>query len=94
MNIEKIKKELALKVTQLMQHRKATKRAAISSMSKMKSWPEKVAETQDLIHRVNDTLNELLVEHRIYFNNDYEKEVFECYIEPTVNDLIIRNMED
>lgn len=94
MNIETIKRELAIRVNQIMKSRKATRNVAVNSLKKIKSWPEKVAETQDLIHRVNDSLNELLVEHHIYFNNDYEKEVFECYIEPTVNDLIIKNMED
>jgi hypothetical protein len=94
MNIETIKQELALKVNQLMKKRKETRQAALKSVHKIKSWPEKVAETQDLIYKVHHTLNELLIEHGIFFNNDHEKEGFECYIEPTVNELIIRHIED
>lgn len=94
MNMENIKKELALRVNQLMINRKKTKQSALKAVSQIKSWPEKIAETDDLIYRIHNALNELLVQQNIHFNNDYEKAGFASFMEPTIHDLAIRNMED
>lgn len=94
MNIDKIKNELTFKVTQLMKSRKKMKQPSLKAVQNIKSWTEKVAETEDLIHRIHHALNELLIQHSIYFNNDYEKEGFASYMEPIINDLVIKNMED
>ncbi|MFT6097399.1 MAG: dissimilatory sulfite reductase (desulfoviridin) alpha/beta subunit [Nonlabens sp.] len=94
MNIELIKTELAQRVEQLLITRKAGKRTAIKVVHKVKSWSDKVAETEDLIHKVYHTLHEVLQQNGIHFKNEIEKEGFVSFMEPTVNDLVIKNMAD
>ena len=94
MHIEKIKNELTLRVNQLMNQRKTKQINAAVQQNITRPWAEKVAETEEMIHKVYRTLNDLLLQNQIQFNNNLEKEGFVSYIEPTINDLVIRNMED
>ena len=61
---------------------------------KVKTWSDKVAETEDLIHKLYHTLHEVLQQNGIHFKNEIEKETFVNFMEPTVNDLVIKNMID
>tara|TARA_R110002012_G_scaffold20158_1_gene71665 strand:- start:1265 stop:1561 length:297 start_codon:yes stop_codon:yes gene_type:complete len=94
MNIELIKIELTQRVEQLMVSRKAGQQATMKVVYKVKSWSDKIAETEDLIHKVYHTLNEILSQNGIHFKNEIEKEGFVSFMEPTVNDLVIKNMAD
>ncbi|MEN8817546.1 MAG: hypothetical protein ABF274_11860 [Nonlabens sp.] len=94
MNIELIKSELAQRVEQLVITRKAGKKATMKVVHKVKLWSDKVAETEDLIHKVYHTLHEVLQQNGIQFKNEIEKEGFISFMEPTVNDLVIKNMAD
>jgi hypothetical protein len=94
MNIELIKTELAQRVEQLLITRKAGKQATMKVVHKVKTWSDKVAETEDLIHKVYHTLHEVVQQNGIYFKNEIEKEGFVSFMEPTVNDLVIKNMID
>lgn len=94
MDIELIKSDLHYKVKQLIKQRKTTKGRALKIVYKVKSWSDKVAETEDLINKVYHTLHEVLQQHDIHFKNEYEKEGFVKLMEPTVNDLVIKNIED
>ncbi|PPK96435.1 hypothetical protein LY01_00255 [Nonlabens xylanidelens] len=94
MNIELIKTELAQRVEQLVITRKTGKKATMKVVHKVKTWSDKVAETEDLIHKVYHTLHEVLQQNGIHFKNEIEKETFVNFMEPTVNDLVIKNMID
>jgi dissimilatory sulfite reductase (desulfoviridin) alpha/beta subunit len=94
MNIELIKTELAQRVEQLVITRQSSKKATMKVVHKVKSWSDKVAETEDLIHKVYHTLHEVLQQNGIHFKNEIEKEGFVSFMEPTVNDLVIKNMAD
>ena len=94
MNIELIKIELAQRVEQLVINRKTGRQATMKVVHKVKSWSYKVAETEDLIHKVYHTLHEVLQQNGIHFKNDIEKEGFVSFMEPTINDLVIKNMAD
>jgi len=94
MNIELIKTELAQRVEQLVITRKAGKKATMKVVHQVKTWSDKVAETEDLIHKVYHTLHEVLQQNGIQFKNEIEKETFVNFMEPTVNDLVIKNMVD
>jgi len=94
MNVEHIKAELAQRVEQLVITRKTSKKTTMKVVHRVKSWSDKVAETEDLIHKVYHTLHEVLAQNGIYFKNEIEKEGFVSFMEPTVNDLVIKNMED
>lgn len=94
MNIELIKTELAQRVEQLVITRQSSKKATMKVVHKVKSWSDKVAETEDLIHKVYHTLHEVLQQNSIHFKNEIEKEGFVSFMEPTVNDLVIKNMAD
>ncbi|WP_405378136.1 hypothetical protein [Nonlabens sp. Asnod3-A02] len=94
MNIELIKTELAQRVEQLVITRKTGKKATMKVVHKVKTWSDKVAETEDLIHKVYHTLHEVLQQNGIHFKNEIEKETFVDFMEPTVNDLVIKNMID
>ncbi|AGC76292.1 hypothetical protein LX97_00958 [Nonlabens dokdonensis] len=94
MNIELIKTELAQRVEQLVITRQNSKKATMKVVHKVKSWSDKVAETEDLIHKVYHTLHEVLQQNGIHFKNEIEKEGFVSFMEPTVNDLVIKNMAD
>ncbi|WP_298951909.1 hypothetical protein [uncultured Nonlabens sp.] len=94
MNIELIKTELAQRVEQLVIKRKTGKKATMKVVHKVKTWSDKVAETEDLIHKVYHTLHEVLQQNGIHFKNEIEKETFVNFMEPTVNDLVIKNMID
>ncbi|PQJ33146.1 hypothetical protein BST92_04655 [Nonlabens arenilitoris] len=94
MNIELIKTELAQKVEQLIMSRKTRQQESMTVVYEVKTWSDKVAETEDLIHKVYHTLNEVLSQNGIHFKNEIEKEGFVSFMEPTVNDLVIKNMAD
>lgn len=94
MNIELIKTELAQRVEQLVIKRKTGKKATMKVVHKVKTWSDKVAETEDLIHKVYHTLHEVLQQNGIHFKNEIERETFVNFMEPTVNDLVIKNMID
>ncbi|GAK74448.1 MULTISPECIES: hypothetical protein [Nonlabens] len=94
MNIELIKTELTQRVEQLMVSRKTGHQTTMKVVYKVKSWSDKIAETEDLIHKVYHTLNEVLSQNGIHFKNEIEKEGFVSFMEPTVNDLVIKNMTD
>lgn len=93
MNIEVIKTELIQEVDQLFQ--KEQKQSLQKRIhNKMKSWSEQVTETEELLQRVNCTLQHILQRRGITFNHPMEKEGFTHYIEPTVHQLVLRNMKD
>lgn len=94
MHIEKIKNELTLRVNQLMSQRKAQRINEALKENISRPWNEKVAETEEMIHKVYRTLNELLTQNQIQFSSEREKEGFVSFLEPTINDLVIRNMDD
>ena len=94
MNIEKIKLDLALRVENLMATRKDVKHQNLKIVHKVKTWRDKVADTEELVQKVYDTLNEVLQCNGIQFSNNIEYDGFISDLEPTVNDLVLRNMED
>jgi len=89
MNIEHIKTDLAARVQVLM----ASRKKPVSSVS-LKTWKDKVADTECLVKKVYDTLNEVLQCNGIQFSNAMEYDVLINDLEPIVNDLVLRNMED
>ncbi|PQJ20018.1 hypothetical protein [Nonlabens tegetincola] len=94
MSIEKIKREVASRIEQLMQHRKKSLLVAQLLKQNVKSWPEKVAETNELVNKAYEVINEVLLQHQIKWNNDLEREGIISYLEPTVHDIVIKNMDD
>ena len=94
MNIEKVKEQLALRVQEIMVKRKKHKIQHLTSSEIKMSWKEKVADTEDLVQRIYHTLSELITQNQILFATDSEKEDFVDYIEPTIYDLVIRNIDD
>lgn len=94
MNIEKIKSDLALRVQNLMATRKEVKHQNLKIVHKVKTWRDKVADTEELVKKVYDTLNEVLQCNGIQFSNNIEYDGFISDLEPTVNDLVLKNMED
>lgn len=94
MNIELIKSELSLRVEQLVANKKANQKSALKVVHRVKTWSDKVAETEDLIHKVYHTLYEVLQHNGIQFKNEIEKEGFVSFMEPMVNDLVIKNIPD
>ncbi len=94
MHIEKIKNELASRVQQLMNQRQSVKMNNMTNRNLVRPWKEKIAETEDLVQKVYQTLHELLIQNQISFANDLEKEGFVSSIEPTIHDLVIRNIDD
>ena len=94
MHIEKIKNELASRVQQLMTQRRSVKMNKMTNSNLVRPWKEKIAETEDLVQKVYQTLHELLIQNQISFSNDLEKEGFVSSIEPTIHDLVIRNIDD
>ncbi len=93
MNIETIKTELIQEVDQLFQ--KEQKQSLQKRIhTKIKSWSQQVTETEELIQRVNCTLQHILQRHGITFKDPMEKEGFTHHIEPTIHQLVLRNMKD
>lgn len=93
MNIEVIKTELIHEVDQFfLKEQKQSLQKRIQK--KMKSWKEQVAETEELIQRVNCTLQDILHRHGVRFEHQLEKEGFTHHIEPTIHQLVLRNMKD
>ncbi len=93
MEIEKIKKELAQRVAILMETRKGSKSLALPAVP-VKSWRDKIADTEELVKKVYDTLYEVLQNNGIALSNDKELDGLISLLEPSVNDLIIQNIED
>jgi len=94
MNIELIKTELVQRVEQLVTTKQTRKKTTMKIVYKVKTWSDKVAETEDLIHKVYHTLYEVLQQNGIHFKNEIEKEGFVSFMEPTINDLVIKNIVD
>jgi hypothetical protein len=94
MNIEKIKLDLALRVQNLIASQKEIKNQNIKIVYKVKTWREKVADTEELVKNVYDTLHEVLQCNCIQFSNNIEYDGFISDLEPTVNDLVLKNMEN
>ena len=94
MNVELIKTELTQKVEKLILNRKVENKTTMRIIYRTKTWSDKVAETEDLIHKVYHTLHEILQQNDVYFKNEIEKEGFVRFMEPTVNDLVIKNIVD
>lgn len=93
MNIEDITTELHHRVAILLQDNDATA-SNLRIVHRSKTWNDKIAETEDLIHKVYSTLDEVLVHNHIEFKTDQEKESFVHYLEPVVNDIVIRNIKE
>jgi hypothetical protein len=91
-DLEKIKEQLTIEVFQLTQ----TSRAEFikQDRSRLKTWKEKVNETNDLIQQVYQKLNDLFISTGIDFENSCEKQTLLSHIEPTVHDLVIKSIED
>ena len=89
MNIERIKNDLAIRVQTLMASRKET----ILELSE-KTWKDKIADTEVLVKKIYDTLYEVLQTNGIQLSNNNELEGLISVLEPSVNDLIIKNMDD
>jgi hypothetical protein len=96
MNLELIKTELTQRVEQLAISYSAVEKekGAMKVVYKTKSWSDKIADTEDFIHKVYHTLYEVLQQNNIHFKNEIEKKEFVDFMEPTVNDLVIKNMAD
>lgn len=94
MYIEEIKNELVTRVQQHMLQRQSVNMTKASNHNLVRPWKEKIAETEDLVQKVYQTLNELLVQNQINFANEFEREGFVCHLEPTINDLVIRSIDD
>lgn len=89
MNIENIKKDLALRVQKLMASRKKPVNKAST-----KTWKDKVADTECLVKKVYETLYEVLQSNGIELSNNRELDGLMSLLEPSVNDIIIKNIED
>ena len=89
MNIERIKNDLAIRVQTLMASRKET----ILELPE-KTWKDKIADTEVLVKKIYDTLYEVLQTNGIQLSNNNELEGLISVLEPSVNDLIIKNMDD
>lgn len=94
MNIEKIKTDLATRVQRLMAARKESGRQVSAQIHETKTWKDKVADTEELVKKVYDTLNEVLQCNGIQFSNHLEYDGLISVLEPTVNDLVLKNIED
>jgi len=94
MNIEKIKTDLALRVQKLMANRKEVRDQNITIVGSIKTWRDKVADTEDLVKKVYDTLNEVLQCNGIQFSNHLEYDGLISDLEPIVNDIVLKNIED
>ncbi|SCY38020.1 hypothetical protein SAMN05192588_2579 [Nonlabens sp. Hel1_33_55] len=88
MNIENIKADLAMRVQNLM----ATRSKVNSGMTK--TWKDKVADTDHLVQKVYETLYEILQTNGIEFSSHREFDGLISLLEPSVNDIIIKNIED
>ncbi len=93
LNIELIKTELIQEIEQIFQ-KEPSNSLQKRIQRKIKSWKEQVHETEELIQRVNCTLQHILQRHGITFKHPLEKESFVHYIEPTIHQLVLRNMKD
>lgn len=89
MNIERIKNDLAIRVQILIASRKKT----VSELHE-KTWKDKVADTEALVKKIYDTLYEVLQNNGIQLSNNNELEGLISVLEPSVNDLIIKNIDD
>ena len=94
MNIEKIKADLAIRVQRLMATRKNLVSQGSPATPALKTWRDKVADTEDLVKKVYDTLNEVLQCNGIQLSNSLEYDGLISDLEPTVNDIVLRNIED
>ncbi len=94
MHIEKIKADLAQRVQKIMVDRTTIRLRNPSIKKRMKTLRDKVKDTEDLVQKVYDTLNEVLLYNDIRFSNTVEYDVLISDLEPTVNDLVLKNMED
>ncbi|WP_242446535.1 hypothetical protein [Nonlabens agnitus] len=89
MDIEHIKADLALRVQNLM----ASRRKANSTIP-LKTWKDKVADANNLVKKVYETLYEVLQTNGIEFSSNKELDGLISMLEPSVNDIIIKNIED
>lgn len=89
MNIEHITADLALKVQRLMASRRKT-----NANIKLKTWKDKVADADSLVQKVYETLYEILQTNGIELSNHKELDGLMSILEPSVNDIIIKNIED
>ncbi len=93
MNIETITTELQARVALLLVDKNDTT-VNLKIVHRAKTWRDKVAETEDFIHKVYHTLDEVLLYNQVQFKSDIEKEHFVHYLEPVVNDIVIRNISE
>jgi len=89
MNIEQIKIDLAIRVQKIMASRKRP-----STDNYLRTWKDKVADTECLVQKVYETLYEILQHNGIELCNNKELDSLISILEPDVNDIIIKNIED
>ncbi|WP_240642142.1 hypothetical protein [Nonlabens xiamenensis] len=92
--MEHIKKELVLRVEQLVSYQRKQKADHLGNTSAPRTWSDKIAETEELVQRVYHTLYDILQQQGVCFGNHREVEGFVSLMEPTLHDLVIRNMDD
>ena len=88
MNIERIKIDLEVRIQLFVESRSR------STVQQQKSWKDKVAATECLVKKVYDTLYEVLQKNGIELSNKQHLDGVISLLEPSVNDIIIKNIED
>lgn len=93
MTKEEIKNELIRKVENLLRLNENKMRRA-EGLDKLNAWQEKFDKTPDFSKLIVDKLKEVLVENKIDFKDENDKNDFLEYIKPTVKELVVKFMKN
>ena len=88
MNKELIKKELENEINSIIKSNNDT----FNVSSKLKMWSTKLSGVEDFGEVISKKLNQILEKHNIKFKDENEKNELISFLNPTIKQLMIKNI--
>ena len=94
MDKEKIKSELISEVNKMINSNPDKFKKSMGLTDKLDMWSKKIGNADDFSKKIIDKLNEILNKHSVKFKDDSEKNDFLKFINPTIKELIVKNIKN
>lgn len=93
MNKELIKEELEKEINLIIESNNDSFKNTSGLQDKLKMWSTKLGNVEDFGETITKKLNEILEKHNIKFKDENEKNELILFLNPTIRELIIKNIK-
>ncbi|NCQ11949.1 MAG: hypothetical protein GW809_07375 [Bacteroidetes bacterium] len=92
MNKELIKEELEDEINLIITSNSKTFKSTSGLQEKLEMWSTKLGGVEDFATTITKKLNEILEKHNVKFKNESEKNELITFLNPTIKELILKNI--